>query len=894
MQLEQRLSGSTYTVVRKFYDGLGRLVKTQTAGAALENGTRDIIVNTWYDAYGNVIEQSVPYDVSPGSGYRTPDTSRASTVKQYDVLGWLKKVIAPDGTSTTYTYLDLAVRLTDANGHSTVTRMDDWGRTVEVEPPAGPGVSYTYDEVDRLLSASRGGATVSLSYDLGGRKIAMNDPDLGNWTYTYDALGNLTSQTDARGCVIALSYDGLNRLTGKVFSGACDSTPDITYTYDAYTAGSNYGRGYRTGMTDASGSTSWKYDARGRVTEETKVVSGAGTFKTQWGYNSADLVAWLKYPADDAGGLGEQLTYTYHPQSWLNSASGTVTYVQSTVYDAAGRVQGRTLGNNLLVTDYTYFAWTTANGQGRLQRIVTSGTSTTFQDLRYTYDAMGNVLTIQDYYAGNPQTQTFAYDAADRLTTAVASGGSGGTYPSETYSYHGTSGNLSNKAGISYTYGDASHKHAVTSTSNGSSFSYDANGNMITRNVGGATYNLTYDAENHLVGVSGAATATFVYDGDGNRVKATINGTTIVYIGNYVEWNETTTSLTKYYYAGATRIAVRTAALRYLLTDHLGSTTVSLTGSGTYQSELRYKPWGETRYTDGSPPTRRQFTGQVNESALGLYFFNARWYDPVLRRFVQPDSLVPQPGNPLAWDRYSYCRNNPVRLVDPSGHWTEDELNEALGNDWLEKFFGDGSVFQGRDKLLEFLLSENTTDLITLGIVRLLFNVSSGVYGRGLDFSNIDAIGVRISGSGGGGGFTGGGADAILNITSGEFSIFGSVEGGFIAGDSVTVVGGMTLITKMPTNSGYRGTAKAVGGMGGDVIGVNIEGFSGGEHYFQDSSDVAHGLFVGVGGTIHPPNAGIYGSLSYAVEILNVNRAGYRFFPNYPGPIEAIYDVTVT
>lgn len=174
----------------------------------------------------------------------------------------------------------------------------------------------------------------------------------------------------------------------------------------------------------------------------------------------------------------------------------------------------------------------------------------------------------------------------------------------------------------------------------------------------------------------------------------------------------------------------------------------------------------------------------------------------------------------------------------------------------------------------------------------LLFNASYGVYGGGLDFSKLDAIGVRISGSGGGG-FAGGGADAILNITSGEFSVFGSVEGGFIAGASVTVVGGMTLITNMPTNSGYRGTAKAVGGMGGDVIGVNIEGFSGGEHYFQDSSDVAHGLFVGVGGTIHPPNAGIYGSLSYAVEILNVNQAGYRFFQNYPGPIEAIYDAAV-
>lgn len=86
------------------------------------------------------------------------------------MLGRLKKVIAPDGTSTTYTYFDLAVRLTDANGHSTVTRLDDWGWMAEVELPAGVGVSYTYDEADRLLSASCGGATASLSYDLGGTR----------------------------------------------------------------------------------------------------------------------------------------------------------------------------------------------------------------------------------------------------------------------------------------------------------------------------------------------------------------------------------------------------------------------------------------------------------------------------------------------------------------------------------------------------------------------------------------------------------------------------------------------------------------------------------------------------------------------------------------------------
>ncbi len=139
------------------------------------------------------------------------------------------------------------------------------------------------------------------------------------------------------------------------------------------------------------------------------------------------------------------------------------------------------------------------------------------QDLRYTYDANGNVLTIKDYLAGNPQTQTFAYDALDRLASAVTSGGTGGTYALQNYSYDNTTGNLSSKAGVNYTYGDSSHAHAVTDLSSGEHYGYDANGNQISRTVGGHSYTLVYDAENRLVGVSGYVTANFVYDGDGNR-----------------------------------------------------------------------------------------------------------------------------------------------------------------------------------------------------------------------------------------------------------------------------------------------------------------------------------------------------------------------------------------
>ena len=231
-------------------------------------------------------------------------------------------------------------------------------------------------------------------------------------------------------------------------------------------------------------------------------------------------------------------------------------------------------------------------------------------------------------------------------------------------------GNLSSVPEVNYTY-DTNHKHAVAAMSSGESYVYDANGNQTQRVVGGNTYNLTFDAENHLVGVSGAVTATFVYDGDGNRVKATI-GTTTTYVGNYFEWTGSTSTMKKYYYAGSIKVAMRTGSpINYLLGDHLGSNAITTSSSGVKNSEIRYMPWGTTRYTYGSSPTTFQYTGQRIESSLGLLFYNARWYDSALGRFIQADTIVPGAGNPQAFDRYAYSYNNPVKYIDPIGHWPE-------------------------------------------------------------------------------------------------------------------------------------------------------------------------------------------------------------------------------
>ncbi len=98
-------------------------------------------------------------------------------------------------------------------------------------------------------------------------------------------------------------------------------------------------------------------------------------------------------------------------------------------------------------------------------------------------------------------------------------------------------------------------------------------------------------------------------------------------IRNYYE--QTGSTIRKYYYAGGQRVAMReNSTVYYLLTDHLGSTAITTDGSGNRVAELRYKAWSETRYTWGTTPTGFRYTGQRQEEGLGLYRMGARWVDP--------------------------------------------------------------------------------------------------------------------------------------------------------------------------------------------------------------------------------------------------------------------------
>ena len=122
--------------------------------------------------------------------------------------------------------------------------------------------------------------------------------------------------------------------------------------------------------------------------------------------------------------------------------------------------------------------------------------------------------------------------------------------------------------------------------------------------------------------------------------------------------------------------------LTHLHGDHLGSASLATDASGAkiVHSDTRYYPYGVTRpgLAGTGLSTDRRFTGQREEVSLGFYDYGARQFDPALGRFLQADTLVPDPGNPQSLNRYAYTLNNPLRYTDPSGHFSEEEINAYL------------------------------------------------------------------------------------------------------------------------------------------------------------------------------------------------------------------------
>ena len=155
-------------------------------------------------------------------------------------------------------------------------------------------------------------------------------------------------------------------------------------------------------------------------------------------------------------------------------------------------------------------------------------------------------------------------------------------------------------------------------------------------------------------------------------------------------------------------------------------------------SRVRYYPYGQER-TDNhlaSLPTDFGFTGQRWEQGFGLYYYKARYYDPMLGRFVQADTIVPNPGNPQDLNRYAYVRNNPLRYTDPSGFFSEEEIMSIFGvSTWDEvlAFFETGGRLEGQWGYLRVLREAQGGDLLDI------YAGEQGLILQGTFVSNMDS-----------------------------------------------------------------------------------------------------------------------------------------------------------
>jgi len=234
--------------VKTFLDGLGRNIQTRSKVDPLTSGGNgEIVVTTEYDSLGRVSKNYVPVFGPARDSFDPPLTGALFTITGYDALGRVTSVQQPGLPVVRTDYggsgSQFSSTLTDAKGNQTIIYTDILGHKVRVQQqspnctdPMAPGWCVTqmdYDAAGRLLTiADPSWNHTTFVYDSLGRKKQMTDPDMGTWDYDYDDNGSLIYQRDAKGQIILMSYDVLNRITRKDLPPNGAGPEDTTYFYD--------------------------------------------------------------------------------------------------------------------------------------------------------------------------------------------------------------------------------------------------------------------------------------------------------------------------------------------------------------------------------------------------------------------------------------------------------------------------------------------------------------------------------------------------------------------------------------------------------------------------------------------------------------------------------------
>ncbi len=672
------------------YDGRGNLTTLHEAVGQPE----ERVTSTGYEQF------SQPTTLTDGSGNQTVfsyddagnvarivDAVGTETVMRYDDAHCVGLVTSstrapglPEASRTTYAYDPATcnlVQLTDAIGAVTTFQYDPAGNVTAVTDANGRTTRFVYDERNHItrridatnsapdpacgtagvtcsdydaqgnlaaVTSARGGVT-SWEYDSLDRVIRKTDPSGHVESVTYDANGNAMSGTDPNGQTRRYEYDAAERqVTDIVPDGANEQS--IGRTYDTV--------GNLTGVMDPVATLTTAYNRVDDLTAATLAAPGAPDThidytRTKNGMRATLAVATGSNPV-------QSVAYGYdalnRPLSLTASAPASFAYEYQ--YDGAGRLKSRGpgAGGTGVVIRYEFDAGS------RITRVSSASPdgSTVLADFRHAYDALGNVLTAQD----EGGTTTYTYDAINQLT------GASGPGISETYTYDAV-GNRLSKNGVNYTYDVANR---LVSSSDGTTYSYDANGNLRTRTTGGATTTYVWNARNQLTRIdfSDGTFATYTYDGIGRRISKRDRAGVVrhyVYDGADLvqELDAGGAVVASYVYETLDHPVsmTRGGATYYYAYDRLGSVVGLTNGAGELVVRYRYDPWGNLLAASGSNPALEnpfRFTGREWDAESGLYCYRLRYYDPAAGRFIGRDPLG---------TGYVYASNSPLNQIDPLG-----------------------------------------------------------------------------------------------------------------------------------------------------------------------------------------------------------------------------------
>jgi RHS repeat-associated protein len=656
---------------KAYYDGLGR-----TRRSAAREGATWTITDTQFDALGRVSQVSNPYRAADPDSASPASDLWTKTV--YDALGRVVDVESPNGAHVITQHNGSRVTVIDQAGKRRRSELDGLGRLVKVtEDPGGLNYEtfYSYDALDNLRQVTQGSQTRTFVYDSLSRLTSATNPESGPMTYAYDPNGNLIEKTDARGVKTTMSYDKLNRVRSKAYSGltpegtaAANATPPVNYFYDDYstlpsgapTWAGTPSKGRLIGVTYGPGSegTYYKYDAAGRIVANHQ-RQGTSNYVTAYTYNLASDVTieargnpvrrrnLMAY--DAAGRLSVMDTSVFS-----GAGSDFSRLVSEISYTPFGALQSQKYGNGLIHSmSYNEQLQPVEIRLGRpdnlesvfrLNYIFGTAHNLNGQDTEIALPHNnGNVARIKYFISGTLQySQTFQYDPLNRIRYAVEH--NNGVYNDDARAWHqsyeydsyGNCGINVDNTSDNVDAANSALRLADFSAANNRitrpGFAYDAAGNLVAE----SGKNFKYDAEGRIVeaAVAGMGTSQYLYDGNGNRVRKVVGGVATRFeygVGGELiaERNETNGAVTKeYFYKGGQLLAAtktgNSGEYEYATSDHLGSPRAWTDGSGNLLAGGRhdYLPFGEELFagygtrTDGQGyATGAQQDGQRKQFA---------------------------------------------------------------------------------------------------------------------------------------------------------------------------------------------------------------------------------------------------------------------------------------